>query len=64
MIGNIIMCISLSPYLFIQLDICIKVFKTKCGDKILMWVMVFWKDWKMYLLKMLLLLKKKEEEER
>merc|ERR1719245_446588 len=29
-----------------------------------MWVMVFWKDWKMYLLKMLLLLLRKEEEER
>ena len=50
------MCISLSPYLFIRINICIKVFKTKCGDKILMWVTVFWMDWKMYLLKMLLLL--------
>jgi hypothetical protein len=31
-----------SLLLFIQhLNICIKVFKAKCGDKIYMWVMVF-----------------------
>jgi len=32
--------------LFIQhLNICIKVFKAKCGDKVYMWVLVFF--WKM-----------------
>jgi len=50
--------ISFSLFIY-STHICIKVFKTKCGDKILMWVMVFWKDWKMYLLKMLLLLLRK-----
>jgi len=42
--------ISFSLFIY-STHICIKVFKTKCGDKILMWVTVFWKNWKMYLLK-------------
>ena len=49
MVG-IIMCVYGSLIipipLFIQhLNICIKVFKAKCGDKVYMWVLVFF--WKM-----------------